>query len=297
VGQWVIGSSLGLYFTPEMVRLIGINLPLLLAGALFSLALGGLGAMALRRLGDTDFRTAWFASAIGGASEMTNLGERHHARTDLVASAHSLRVLMVVLVVPLAFQTLNIRGDILPAPATLVPVSATGLVKLIAVTAAGGLLFQRIRFPNPWVLGPMLILALFTSNGVAFSAMPPELSKAGQLFIGWSLGSRIGPDFFSRAPRYLSAVALINAFNILLAFGFGYLLSLLSSIPFPTLVLATSPGGIAEMSITAKALHLDAPVVAAFHVVRALFVLLLTAPIYLWIIRRIGAGGEPSRSR
>src|SRR5690606_2866583 len=93
-GQWVIGASLGLYFTPEMLRLIGVNLPYIAAGTLFALGLGALGAGLLRSLGGTDFKTAWFASAIGGASEMTTLAERYHARADLVASAHSLRMLM-----------------------------------------------------------------------------------------------------------------------------------------------------------------------------------------------------------
>src|SRR5690554_2250745 len=79
VGQWVIGASLGLYFTPEMLRLIALNLPFILAGTVFALGLGGMGAWILRTLGGADFKTAWFASAIGGASEMTTLAERNHA--------------------------------------------------------------------------------------------------------------------------------------------------------------------------------------------------------------------------
>ena len=39
--------------------------------------------------------SAYFAAAIGGASEMALLAERHHAQVDRVAAAHSLRVLMV----------------------------------------------------------------------------------------------------------------------------------------------------------------------------------------------------------
>ena len=99
-GQWVIGASLGLYFTPDMVHMIAVNLPFIVAGMLFALALGACGAFILRSWGGTDFKTAWFASAIGGASEMTTLAERHQARADLVASAHSLRMLMVVVLIP-----------------------------------------------------------------------------------------------------------------------------------------------------------------------------------------------------
>lgn len=49
-----------------------------------------------------------------------------------------------------------------------------------------------------------------------------------------------------------------------------------------TLLLATSPGGIAEMSITAKLLQLGAPMVTAFQVCRLVAVLLLLELLYRW---------------
>lgn len=279
-GQWVIGASLGLYFTPEMLRIIALNLPFILAGTLFALGLGALGSVILRTLGRTDFKTAWFASAIGGASEMTTLAERHGARADLVASAHSLRMMMVVILIPFAFRVLDIHGELSSLPDTTHFVDIWGMLALLALTSIMGFLFQHFHLPNPWVLGPLLVTALFTSQGVVFTYLPTEFTNIGQLLIGWTLGDKFGPDFFRRAPRYLGVVALANALNIVLAFTFGYVLFLLSDIPFPTLVLGTSPGGIAEMAITAKVLMLGVPVVTSFHVVRMVFILLVTAPIY-----------------
>jgi hypothetical protein len=51
-------------------------------------------------------------------------------------------------------------------------------------------------------------------------------------------------------------------------------------------LLGTSPGGIAEMCITAKVLQLGVPVVTAFHVTRYVAVVVLTAPLYRWETRR-----------
>lgn len=289
-GQWVIGASLGLYFTPDMMRMIALNLPFIAAGAVFALGLGALGSVILRRLAGTDFKTAWFASAIGGASEMTTLAERYHARPDLVASAHSLRMLMVVVIIPFAFRALDIRGV---APAITEAdrfFDMGGLLVLLGLTSVMGLVFQRVNLPNPWVLGPLLVTALLTSNNHVFTYLPTEITNVGQLLIGWALGDKFGPDFFRRAPRYLSVVALANALNIVLAFAFGYVVFLASGIPFPTLVLSTSPGGIAEMAITAKVLMLGAPVVTSFHVIRMVFILLVTAPVYRWLVRREEAG-------
>jgi uncharacterized membrane protein AbrB (regulator of aidB expression) len=50
--------------------------------------------------------------------------------------------------------------------------------------------------------------------------------------------------------------------------------------------LGTSPGGIAEMAITAKVLQLGVPVVTAFQVCRLVAVLMLVGPLFQWINRR-----------
>lgn len=44
------------------------------------------------------------------------------------------------------------------------------------------------------------------------------------------------------------------------------------------MVLATAPGGIAEMCITAKVLQLGVPLVTAAHVTRVLILVTTTAP-------------------
>jgi uncharacterized membrane protein AbrB (regulator of aidB expression) len=63
----------------------------------------------------------------------------------------------------------------------------------------------------------------------------------------------------------------------------------LSDIPYPTLVLGVSPGGIAEMAITAKVLQLGAPMVTSFQVARMVCVLVLTGPLYTRIARFLKA--------
>ena len=147
-GQWVIGTSLGLYFTPQVVEHIGNNAGPIIAGMLFALGLSFIGTAILRRYTDADFKTAWFSSAIGGASEMANLAERYGARIDRVATAHSVRVLLVVVTVPFIFQGWGVAGldPTVPGPRV---VHWPGLAALVALTCMGGLLFMRLRLPNP----------------------------------------------------------------------------------------------------------------------------------------------------
>jgi uncharacterized membrane protein AbrB (regulator of aidB expression) len=54
-------------------------------------------------------------------------------------------------------------------------------------------------------------------------------------------------------------------------------------------VLATAPGGIAEMCITAKVLQLGVPLVTAAHVTRVVVLITTTGPTYrvarVWLTR------------
>ena len=100
IGQWIIGTSLGLYFTPHVVREVAGWWWLLALGAVFAIGLGYGGGVLLARLAGIDRTTGIFASVPGGAAEMSVLGERFGARVDRVAAAQSLRILIVVLVDP-----------------------------------------------------------------------------------------------------------------------------------------------------------------------------------------------------
>jgi membrane AbrB-like protein len=118
-GQWTIGTALGLYFTPHVVSLVAsvwwaIALAIawaLLLGWGFGRWLHGLHAARMPHVPAKSMRaTTYFAGAIGGASEMTLLAESAGARTDLVAAAHSLRLVVVTVTIPFAMQWSGLHG-------------------------------------------------------------------------------------------------------------------------------------------------------------------------------------------
>ena len=287
-GLWMIGVALGLYFTPSVMALLLPLAPALLVGIGWAFFIGYAFYRLLLRVNGGDHASAFFASAIGGASEMALLAERHGGRVDRVAAAHSLRVLLVVVLIPFGYQAAGIHG-IDPAVPALQEVRPLGLALLLAASAAGMALLALLRAPNPWVLGALLSTLLITAAGVELSALPKAASNAGQLFIGVALGSRFTADFARSAPRWLTAVAAGTLAMIAASAGFAWLLAQAVGLHPATVLLATTPGGIAEMSITAKVLQLGVPVVTAFHVTRYIAVLTLTAPLYRWLRARAAA--------
>jgi membrane AbrB-like protein len=292
-GQWVIGAALGLYFTPAVGALVASLWWVIALGVAWACLLGwGFGrwllfacAPQLAHMPAEQRRaTTYFAGAIGGASEMTLIAERQGARTDLVASAHSLRVLMVTLALPFAMLAWGVHG--LDDSSTAVrDVRWPGLAALAALTSVGVLIALRLGRANPWLMGALVATMLATLAGVRFSALPVELTNAAQLVIGISLGVRFSPDFVRAAPRWLGAVALASAVMMVLCAAFGWALAWATGLHPATLILGTAPGGIAEMAITAKVLQLGVPVVTALQVCRLLAVLVLAEPLYRWLER------------
>lgn len=285
-GQWVIGLALGLYFTPAVLALIVRLAPAIAFGVLWALVLGWGFHRFLLATNGGDRATAFFAAAIGGASEMAVLAERHGGRVDRVAAAHSLRVLMVVSIIPFGLQWSGLHG-LDATPPAVAAVQPGGLALLLAASAGAIALLHRWGAPNPFVLGALAAAVLFTAAGWPSSALPPWASPAAQLFIGVSLGTRFTPEFLRAAPRWLGAVAVGTLAMIGVTAVFAWALAMAAPMPLATAILATSPGGIAEMAITAKVLQLGVPVVTAFQVVRYVAVLTLTAPLYR---RALGRG-------
>jgi len=299
-GQWIIGVALGLYFSPDVVREVVRLGPWVALAVAFALALGVLGSWLLCKMVATDAPTSFFGMAIGGASEMAVLAERHGGQVERVAAAHSLRIMLVVLIVPLLLNAFDIHG-LDPYVPIAREFSWGGFALLAAVTGGAALVMRRVGSPNSWMIGPLLAAAVVTSMGLTWSSLPAPVVNAGQLLIGIGLGTRFTPEFFDSAPRFLGAVAVITLVYLVIAAVFGWLLSVGSGLHWSTAIVATTPGGIGEMALTAKALRLGVPIVTAFHAIRMAAVVLSVGITYRawtrWKSRRAGAIGPRGRPR
>lgn len=284
-GQWVIGTNLGLYFTPPVIAVLLTYTGSIAFAILFAVALGLLCGWALHRLTGVDKTTAFFATAIGGAAEMASQAERHGAAIHRVAAAHGLRVLMVVVAVPFGMKFFDVHGLDPYVPGTR-ELNLPGLLVLAAATGSAALFFRRVDMPNACVLGPLAVAIVLTAFEIHLSAVPRPLVFLAQLFIGISLGTRFHPEFLLGARRYVAAVIGLTVAAILVAAGFGVLLAKISGMNGATAILATSPGGVAEMSLTAESLKLGVPIVTAFQAARMALLVVMIGPLFR-VLKRV----------
>ncbi|MEB0024607.1 AbrB family transcriptional regulator [Pseudomonas sp. MH9.2] len=275
-GQWIVGIGIGLHFTPVVIEQVMSHFGLIFFGALVTSVSSVVGVWLMRRSGE-DRATAFFSSMPGGSGEMVNLGARNGAILSSVAAGQSLRVLMVVLCVPALFKYL--LGDGAPASNP----AAVDWSWLLVLFPAGGLLawlWQRLKQPNPWLFGPLLLSAAASITWDLHIGLPQGGSQIGQWLIGSGLGCHFNRSFFRRAPSFIGRTLLGTALTMLIAALAAGCLSVMTHLDLRSLTLGMMPGGIAEMSLTAEVLQLSVPLVTAMQVMRLLFVLFLAEPLF-----------------
>ncbi len=283
-GMVIVGVSLGLYFTAPVVQEVAKYWPWFVALGFAAIGFGTVSAFVLTRLSGADRATAYFGSMPGGAAEMAVMGETFGAAPDRVALAHSMRMLLVVTLFPVGITLAGFHATDEYVP-VIVPFDAQGLAILLAIAAATGWLARRIRVPTAYMMGPLMVTIALTVSDVTLSSVPAVLTNAAQVLLGCALGARFDRTLLAGAPRFVTALGVSVAITLTLALLVGAGIAWGSGVYLGSALLAAAPGGIAEMSITAKVLRIGVAFVTAAHVVRYVIVVMLTVPVFHLIAR------------
>lgn len=284
-GQIIVACAVGLYLTSEALVQIVTLLPEILVIAVGTGGVACAMAPLLLRLSRADPATAFFACVPCGPAEMAQLAEQGGGSGPLVGLAQSLRIALVVLIIPAALQ---IGGG---GTAVAVP-EAHGLLAFgaltlpaLALALAAALLARRIGMVSPYFLGPLTVSAAIAVTGPTLIEFPRLLVFCGQLLVGLSLGLSFDRDLLRAAPRFILSSAGVTLVTMALCALMAWAIAAVDSLPVPTMILASAPGSVTEMSLTAEAMGLGVAMVTTFHVVRLLIILPLS-PLALRLILR-----------
>ena len=292
MGQVILGSAVALYFTPTVVSALAVNLPAIVAATVAVFLVGVLGALTLSRASGVDAKSTFFASIPGGAMAMAVLADRYGSQIAPVAVAHRLRVTLVVILIPfvLTYGGIPLVGS---AYRPVVPLDYSVLALWLAAGFVLGEISERLGLHNGYLLTPIFFGAALTVSGIQLSAVPRWMTEFAQLMFGLVLGARYERAFFARYKLFIP-FALLNSFFILIASVVaGVVLAWAFDLPVATMIIATSPGGLAEMTITAQALQISVPLVVAFHLFRVVMVNMGTQYIYACTARILGRSPAP----
>lgn len=282
----VIGVMLGAAFSPDLVARIPQWWPATLGLVAFIALCGGSVVWYFRAIGGYDRATAYFAGMPGGLVEMISIGEERGGDGQVIALVHSVRILLIVMTLPFAIQWLEGVSLNRAAGATSVlSTPAMAQIGLLACGLAGCFIGHLLSLPAKYLLGPMLVSAAVHLTGWSDFKPPYEIVNAAQLILGVVIGCR----FAGTAPRTVRHIILLSlgSTTILLFWtaACAALVSWLTGFRAVMLILAYSPGGLAEMSLIALAVHAEVAFVAAHHIIRIFVVMVAAAPVYAMLAR------------
>lgn len=263
----VIGVTLGSAFSFEIVMKVTEWYPIL-AAILFSSAIGSAVAVFyLVRVARFDLVTAYFAGMPGGLFEMVHQGGAAGGDERSIALIQASRIFFVVLFVPLFFRLSYDLDTPTAVQSAVAGYSLQDAVILIGCAVVGWPLARLLRFPNPPLIGPLLLSALVHILDQTRSTPPYVLVSAAQVVLGSSVGGQFIGTPLAFLARMLSHGVVLVVLILTTCVGFAFLLAHLTGYSPALIVLALAPGGMAEMCLIALALQAD----VAFVIVHQLF--------------------------
>ena len=290
----ILGVMLGSAFDPGILSNIERWAASLAGLAVYILVCIGLGIAYLRLIARYDPATAFFTATPGGFNEMVLIGGAMGANDRIIAMSHSIRVMLVVVTIPVLFQ---IFGGLDPSARSAINAIGTDAALLdwamLAGCIIGAPIAHMLRIPAAMLIGPMVLSAALHLVGLTDAKPPFVLIAAAQVIVGASVGSRFSGVRIRQIAHAALAAAGLTLLLLSTTVGFAVAINGITGIGVRDLILAYSPGGLAEMSLVSLALGGDAAFVSTHHIVRIILIVVF-APALFGLVRRL-TGPPPPR--
>ncbi len=272
----VLGIALGAAVTPE--RLANIAAWPLSLVALLVAMMGVTFATQqyLQRVHGWDPLSALLASLPGALSQALVLAVDAKADVRAIATVHSVRLLVLAVVLPVCLAAIGVVGP--PPPPRVTPsllASIDDLAILIAASAIAAILAYYVRLPGGLIVGAMVASGVLHGLGVVGNVFPPAVATVSFVVLGALIGTRLGGIDMRTLGRLAAAGFGALAVGSIVACGSAALVAFGLGLPLGDAIVAYAPGGLETMAILAFALHLDPAYVGVHHLARFMFVSLM----------------------
>lgn len=131
-------------------------------------------------------------------------------------------------------------------------------------------IFNYLHIPGGTITGSLVMLAVITSQGYHWSALPPFIMTFLQIVIGVTIGCKFNREQLPDIKSYFGLSLFSSLWMILVSLAVGYLLTAFAGVDLGTALYGSVPVGLVEMGLLALTLNLDVPVVTLLQFVRYL---------------------------
>jgi membrane AbrB-like protein len=232
-----------------------------------------------------DRNAALLASLPGALSFVLAAAEGLNADMKKIAIAQSLRLILLVEVIPLLALLIGhpVAG---PASAAIDVAGPRDILILLLASLPVAFLLQWLNVPGGWMLGGLLTSGALLLGGVVEGRLPFHLVLPFMIGLAAVTGSRFRPGDMALLP-HLAKPALVAFLLASLVSALGAAcVTLLLGVNIIQTLLAFAPGALDALIIIAFQLNIDPAYVAAHHVARFLALVLAIPLVARWLARR-----------
>lgn len=289
ISLMVIGALFGMTVTPDLIHHIPQWWPTMLLIALFVVLAVASVTLFMRAVG-YDIVTSYFSATPGGMIAAIAMSSSYHADVRVVSLTQSIRMIVTVFTIPIAFR---LFADYHPSGAIAVTlananVGIRDVLIGIAASLGGYYAGKLIRIPSPHMFGPMIGVAAVNLAGLLHLQFPDPLIAAAQV----AIGAEVGASFSGLRVRAVAHGLMTGVAAGFIMLGVGVSCAMIAhwitDLPSTQLILAFAPGGFAEMALVAFGLGADLTFVIFHQLVRYILVM-IASPTMVTVLRRSGA--------
>ncbi|MEQ6376029.1 AbrB family transcriptional regulator [Bacillaceae bacterium S4-13-56] len=149
------------------------------------------------------------------------------------------------------------------------------LIASYLIAIIGGVIFNWIQFPIPWILGPITSMLIYKVMLKKNTYSSPRLKNISLAILGIQIGQTFTPDTLHTVQPYFIPYMIFSILMIIIAILNGYWITKWVSIDPVTSILGTIPGGLSTSIALSDSLKGNTIMVTIFHTIRLLAVLFI----------------------
>lgn len=140
----------------------------------------------------------------------------------------------------------------------------------------GGVVFTFLHIPVPWLLGPMTAVLIGSRNRAIRVYWPVQIRDAGLIILGYSIGLSFTKEAVIQIAGKLPLMLLLTLMLIFFCAGIAYVISKLSGIDYPTILVGSIPGGLSQMiTFSEEVKGINITIVTFLQVTRVIMIIFL----------------------
>ncbi len=154
-------------------------------------------------------------------------------------------------------------------------------LKTLIIAITGGVIAYLIHIPIPWLLGSMIAVLIASSLGLKLY-WPSAIRDIAIVIVGYSIGLSFTKDAIMFILSQLPTIFLSTIVVISFCVGLAFVISKLTQLDFPSVLIGSIPGGLSQMLLLGEEIKSINLSIVTFLQVSRLILIIIFVPLFVF---------------